>query len=98
MSDSLIVLHNDVTVGTLNRVRGNRLVFDYDDDYRHRAEVTPLSVSMPVQVRTHPHHVIAPWLSNLLPDNDAVIARWSRQFQVSPSSPFALLATPIGLD
>jgi serine/threonine-protein kinase HipA len=34
----------------------------------------------------------------LLPDNDAVLARWSRRFQVSASSPFSLLSTQIGVD
>lgn len=34
----------------------------------------------------------------LLPDNDAVLRRWARQFHVSASSPFALLSTPVGED
>src|ERR1019366_160687 len=34
----------------------------------------------------------------LLPDNDAVLARWARQFHVSSSSPFSLLGTQIGED
>src|ERR1022692_2760456 len=98
MSDSLIVLLDDATVGTLTRLREGKLRFDYDDDYRVRPGVTALSVSMPIQVRSHSDHVITPWLWNLLPDNDAVLARWARHFQVSASSPFSLLATPIGLD
>src|SRR5215475_13300705 len=98
MSDSLVVLLDKVTAGTLTRLREGKLRFDYDDDYRIRPDVTPLSVSMPTQIRSHPDHVITPWLWNLLPDNDAVLARWARQFQVSASSPFSLLATPIGLD
>jgi serine/threonine-protein kinase HipA len=98
MSDPLVVLLDDTTAGTLTRLRGGQLRFDYDDDYRARPNVTPLSVSMPTQIRSHSDHVITPWLWNLLPDNDAVLARWARQFQVSASSPFSLLATPIGLD
>jgi serine/threonine-protein kinase HipA len=53
---------------------------------------------MPVQVRSHPDHVVTPWLWGLLPDNEAVLARWARQFQASASSPFSMLATPIGHD
>jgi serine/threonine-protein kinase HipA len=98
VSDSLVVLLDDTTAGVLTRLPGGRLRFDYSDDYRDRSSATPLSVSMPAQIRSHSDHVIAPWLWNLLPDNNAVLARWARQFQVSASSPFSLLATPIGLD
>jgi serine/threonine-protein kinase HipA len=53
---------------------------------------------MPLQVRSHTDRVITPWLWNLLPDNDLVLERWARRFQVSLSSPFALLSTPVGQD
>ncbi len=98
MSGSLVVLLDDTTAGTLTRLRGGQLRFDYDDHYRLRPGVTPLSVSMPPQIRSHSDHVITPWLWNLLPDSGAVLARWARQFQVSASSPFSLLQTPIGLN
>lgn len=98
MTDTLVVVLDDAVAGTLTRLRGGRLRFDYDDDYRQRANATPLSVSMPTQVRTHPDGVITPWLWGLLPDNDAVLARWARQFHASASSPFSMLATPIGHD
>lgn len=98
MTDSLIVVVDNAVAGTVTRLRGGRLRFDYDDDYRNRAGATPLSISMPVQVRTHEEHVVTPWLWGLLPDNEAVLARWARQFQASASSPFSMLATPIGHD
>jgi serine/threonine-protein kinase HipA len=98
VSDSLVVLLDDTTAGVLTRLPGGRLRFDYDDNYLSRPSPTPLSVSMPTQIRSHSDHVITPWLWNLLPDNNAVIERWARQFQVTASSPFSLLATPIGLD
>lgn len=53
---------------------------------------------LPVQVASHPNHIVSPWLWGLLPDNEAVLSRWARQFHVSASSPFALLGTPIGED
>jgi serine/threonine-protein kinase HipA len=40
---------------------------------------------------------VAPWIAGLLPDNEQVIARWSRDLHVAPS-PFALLGTSIGED
>lgn len=98
MSDVLTVLLNDRVAGTLTRLPGGRLRFDYDDLYRTSRSVTPLSLSMPTQVRSHPDHVVKPWLWNLLPDNEAVLGRWARQFHASASSPFSLLATPIGQD
>ena len=98
MTDTLVVVLDDSVAGTVTRVAHGRLRFDYDDAYRNRPGATPLSVSMPVEVGSHPDHVITPWLWNLLPDNPAVIDRWAREFHVSRSSPFSLLSTPIGED
>jgi serine/threonine-protein kinase HipA len=98
MTDSLIAILDDQVAGSLERLNGGRLRFDYADDYREQPGATPLSLSMPTQVRSHPDRVITPWLWGLLPDNNAVLHRWARQFHVSASSPFALLATQIGED
>ena len=98
MSDSLVVILDDVVAGTVTRLSGGRLRFDYDAAYQEQAGHTPLSLSMPVQVASHSHQRITPWLWGLLPDNDAVLRRWAREFHVSASSAFSLLATPIGED
>jgi serine/threonine-protein kinase HipA len=98
VADALVVILEDAIAGTLTRLNGGRLRFDYDDSYRARSAPTPLSLSMPIQVRSHPHETVAPWLWGLLPDNEAVLARWAREFQASSSSPFSLLATPVGHD
>jgi serine/threonine-protein kinase HipA len=98
MTDSLLVILEDQTAGTVMRLRGGRLRFDYSDAYRERSGGTPLSLSMPIQVRSHPDQVVTSWLWGLLPDNDAVLRRWAREFHVSASSPFSLLATPVGED
>ena len=98
MTDSLAVILEDAVAGILTRLPNARLRFDYDAAYRARPGATPLSLSMPTQVRTHADQVVTPWLWGLLPDNDAVLARWSRQFHVSASSPFALLGTAVGED
>jgi serine/threonine-protein kinase HipA len=97
MSDMLVVLLDNAIAGTLTRLPAGRLRFDYDDGYRALPGATPLSVSMPTAVGSHPDGIISPWLWGLLPDNAQVLARWSREFQVSPT-PFALLSTPIGHD
>lgn len=98
MTESLIVVLDKAVAGTLVRLNGGKLRFDYSDDYRELPGATPLSLSMPVQVRSHPDSVVTPWLWGLLPDNDLVLARWARDFHVSASSPFSLLSTPVGED
>ena len=94
----LTVLMDRRVAGSLTRQPGGSLQFVYDDAYRASKDATPLSVSMPLQIREHQDKKVAPWLWGLLPDNAKVIARWSRQFQVSAKSPFDLLGTPIGHD
>ncbi|HEY7960929.1 MAG TPA: type II toxin-antitoxin system HipA family toxin [Solirubrobacteraceae bacterium] len=91
------MLLDDRIAGTVTRLSGGRLRFDYDDEYRASAGSTPLSVSMLTSVRSHPDGAVSPWLWGLLPDNDAVLRRWARDFHASPS-PFSLLSTPIGHD
>jgi serine/threonine-protein kinase HipA len=98
MTDSLVVILEDAVAGTLTRLPNARLRFEYDDAYRRRPGATPLSLSMPTQVHTHSDRVVTPWLWGLLPDNDAVLARWAGQFHVSASSPFALLGAAVGED
>ncbi|HEY2630942.1 MAG TPA: type II toxin-antitoxin system HipA family toxin [Solirubrobacteraceae bacterium] len=98
MTETLLVVLEDAVAGTLSRLRGGRLEFEYDEQYRARARATPLSLSMPIRDASHPDRVVGPWLSGLLPDNEAVLARWARHFHVSARSPFALLSTPVGED
>jgi serine/threonine-protein kinase HipA len=98
MTDALIVILGDAVAGTLSRGRGGRLGFHYDELYRARADATPLSLSMPVQVSSHADRAVTPWLWGLLPDNETVLRRWARHFHVSASSAFSLLSTPVGED
>lgn len=97
MTDGLVVAVAGVVAGTLTRDRTGTH-FTYDRDYQERPGATPLSVSMPLQARTHRSSVVTPWLWGLLPDNAEVLDRWARRFQASAASPFSLLATPVGED
>ena len=97
MTDTLTVILDDAVAGTVSRLQGGRLRFEYDDGYRATPSATPLSVSMPKSVRTHSDGAMTPWLWGLLPDNEAVLARRARDFHTS-ASPIALLSTPIGHD
>jgi serine/threonine-protein kinase HipA len=97
MSNTLAVLLDDAVAGAVTRLQTGRLRFDYDDDYRNDGGHTPVSVSMPTSVRSHPDAAINPWLWGLLPDTHRVIERWARQFHAA-AKPFPLLSTPIGRD
>ena len=90
MSEELVVLMDGDLAGTLIR-EGSQLTFRYDPAYRTAPRSTPLSVSMPLASEKHANRVVTNWLTNLLPDNDQVLARWGRLFGVSPNSPFKLL-------
>lgn len=94
----LTVILDDAVAGTLTRLPGGHLRFEYDAGYCAKTDPTPLSVSMPTQVHSHPDQAITPWLWGLLPDNEAVLSRWAREFHASASSPFSMLATPVGHD
>jgi serine/threonine-protein kinase HipA len=97
MTDELHVILEDELAGTIEKLPGGKLRFTYEDTYRARDGVTPLSLSMPAQVEVHPDSVVTPWLWGLLPDNEQVLSRWTRRFHVS-RTPFSLLSTQIGED
>lgn len=97
MTDELHVVLEGRAAGTIRRLRGGRLRFEYDAAYRRDRASTPLSLSMPTAIGTHEDAIVTPWLQGLLPDDDAVLRRWARRFQTSTSA-FALLSTPIGED
>lgn len=92
----LAVFMEGKRAGTLAQ-DGPNLRFAYHPAYREDRTSTPLSVSMPLAIATHPNRIIRPWIAGLLPDNDQVLARWARQFQVS-ATPFALLGSQVGSD
>lgn len=98
MSDRLTVLLDDAVAGTLDRDARGGLSFSYDEEYAARPAATPLSLSLPTRTRRHAGTALEAWLWGLLPDNEAVLRRWSREFHVSAASPFALLSTPVGED
>ncbi len=98
MTDTLAVLIGDQYAGALQRARGGQLTLTYTEDYRRRDGATPLSLSMPLQIPTHRGAALTAWLAGLLPDNDAVLRRWAREFHANAKSPFSLLGTRIGED
>jgi serine/threonine-protein kinase HipA len=88
--DRLVVLLDGRRIGTVIRDR-DVLTFTYTDEYRASTSATPLSLSMPLSQRQHGDRVVRPFLWGLLPDNEQVLDRWARGYQVSARNPFALL-------
>ena len=91
MTDLLVVVADRRTMGEIRRDRRGRLLFVYDDRWRSMDVAYPLSLSMPLVAAQHEHARIEPWLWGLLPDNEAILARWGQRFHVSPRNAFALL-------
>ena len=67
MTDSLVVMLGDAIAGTLTRGPRGALRFDYAEDYQRRPDATPLSLSMPTEIASHPDRVVTPWLWGILP-------------------------------
>jgi len=80
MTDVLVVLADGRVMGEIRRSRAGRLTFVYDEGWRTSSNAYPLSLSMPLVVAEHEHGRIEPWLWGLLPDNEAILARWGQRF------------------
>ena len=60
--------------------------------WREAPDAYPLSLSMPLAAETHGPNAIDAFLWGLLPDNEIVLERWARRFQISARNVFALIA------
>lgn len=87
----LAILMAGEQVGVISQGEDGRFSLEYDSRWRMANNSTPLSLSMPPAQRTHSDAVVRPFLWGLLPDNERVLERWARTYQVSASNPFALL-------
>ena len=89
--DELMVFADGREMGRLTQKQG-RLAFTYSDDWRGAEGAYPLSTSMPLVSNEHGHREVTAFLWGLLPDNEQILQRWARSFQVSARNPFALLS------
>jgi len=92
VSGELIVLLSDREVGSVRQDQRGRLKFTYKDEWREARGAYPLSLSMPLAASEHPHDVIEAFIWGLLPENEIVLERWAKKFQVSARSAFALIS------
>ena len=102
VAETLAVLMRGRVAGTLERTANNLLRFEYDPIYSADDDATPVSLSMPLAVRVHADTTARRTVSNvlwgLLPDDELVLDRWARHYQVRATSPLFLLGTPVGED
>jgi serine/threonine-protein kinase HipA len=96
-TSELATLLGDSMVGLVRRDSRGRLTFAYDPDWADAEGAYPISLSMPLALREHGHARIDAYLWGLLPDNEIIIERWARRFQVSARNAFALM-THVGED
>jgi len=92
VSGELIVLLSDREVGHVQQDQRRRLKFIYNDEWREARGAYSLSLSMPLAASEHPHDVIEAFIWGLLPENELVLERWAKKFQVSARSTFALIS------
>ena len=89
----LLACVNGTPMGVIERDRGGRLRFVYDDAWRQRGDVIALSLSMPLIRREHPHAAIDAFLWGLLPDNEQTLARWASSSRFPRATRLACLPT-----
>ncbi|HWK66352.1 MAG TPA: type II toxin-antitoxin system HipA family toxin [Rhizobiaceae bacterium] len=92
MSKELFVLLSNRVVGRVIQEDRGKLSFTYDEAWRDIRGSYPLSLSMPLAALEHRHNEISAYIWGLLPDNERVLDRWAKKFQVSARNPFALIA------
>ncbi|MDA9544997.1 serine/threonine-protein kinase HipA [Bradyrhizobium sp. USDA 372] len=88
----LIALLDGTEVGRVRSEARGRLTFVYDNAWRNAERAYPLSLSMPLAAEEHGPATVQSFLWGLLPDNEQVLERWAKKFQVSARNVFALIS------
>jgi serine/threonine-protein kinase HipA len=90
VSELIALIDGDI-VGTLSHSAG-KTSLHYRPTWLENPEAYPLSLSMPISAAVHPNSALEPFLWGLLPDNELVLDRWARKFQVSARNAFKLIS------
>jgi serine/threonine-protein kinase HipA len=91
MNRELVAIIGDAELGRITQNSTGRLSFAYEQAWREFPDSYPLSLSMPLRLKEHPHERIEAFLWGLLPDNEQVLERWATRFQVSARNAFGLM-------
>ena len=70
MTASVPIWFDDLAVGQVGVAADGALSLRYADRWLQTAGAFPLSVTMPLRADPYPSDVIAPWLANLLPEEE----------------------------
>ncbi|QHP67914.1 type II toxin-antitoxin system HipA family toxin [Bradyrhizobium sp. LCT2] len=92
MTNELVALLDGKEVGRVHNDARGRLTFVYDNDWRETRGAYPISLSMPLAAEEHGPSAVQAFLWGLLPDNERVLDRWAKKFQVSARNVFALIS------
>ena len=87
----LRVLFDEAPMGILTQTDGGQTQFQYNSSWLDDTTSTPMSLSLPIAEQPYRGARLENFLWGLLPDNDDVIQRWAKNFQVSPRNAFGLL-------
>ncbi len=92
MTEVLHILRESDLVGRLEYDRKrDSMALHYEEGWRFGSDGFPVSVSLPMETRSHGDEKVRAFLQGLLPDNGAVLDSWGKRFQVSPRNPFDLI-------
>lgn len=92
MTNELVALLDGKEVGRVRNDARGRLTFVYDSAWREARDAYPISLSMPLAAEEHGPSVVQSFLWGLLPDNEHVLDRWAKKYQVSARNVFALIS------
>ncbi|MEN0072720.1 MAG: HipA domain-containing protein [Propionicimonas sp.] len=87
----LAVFMDGTPAGAMTLTGSGNLTFTYDEDYRRNPAATPLSLSMPKVTARHKQRAVLPFIAGLLPDNEQALGSLATTYQVTATSPFAIL-------
>lgn len=94
---TLFVTMNGYEVGEYIQHSSGAQEFHYYDSWLQRKGAVPISLSLPLNKKSHKGHQVLNYFDNLLPDSMNIRHRIQRQFGANSSQPFDLL-TYIGGD
>jgi serine/threonine-protein kinase HipA len=92
MTNELVVLLDGNEVGRVRNDARGRLTLVYNGNWRGTRGAYSLSLSMPLAAEEHGPTAVQAFLWGLLPDNERVLDRWAKKFQVSARNVFALIS------
>lgn len=90
------IFYEDYVLGQVRLDTTGAPSFQYEEAWRATTGAFPISVTMPLSADIYPEEVIAPWLANLLPEEQQLVAL-SRSLGINASDTIAIL-TEIGGD